>query len=88
MAFDELLLDACLRLADMPRSGTARPDLGVRGLRAFPVGAYMVLYRPLRSGIEVNRIIHQSRDLPREFNRLRKRRRKPAARKQRKRKAK
>jgi len=48
----------------------------------------MVLYRPLRSGIEVNRIIHQSRDLPREFNRLRKRRRKPAAGKQRKRKAK
>lgn len=72
----------------MPRSGAARPELGVRGLRAFPAGVYTLLYRPLRSGIEVNRIIHQSRDLPREFDRRRKRRRKPAARKQRKRNAK
>ena len=70
-AADTLLetFDDKLRLiSDFPGMGQARPDLRPR-LRSFPVGDYLLLYRPLRGGIELARVIHGSRDLERIFKR-------------------
>ncbi len=56
-------LDASFEtLAAMPGMGRAqahrRPDL-----RSWPVGSYLVFYRPLEDGIEIARVLHGSLDL-------------------------
>jgi len=49
------------------------PDLGKMGddlpdqLRSFPIKPYIVFYIKLDDGIEVVRILHQSRDIDRQF---------------------
>jgi len=53
-------------LAENPHAGEARPDLGAN-VRGFPVGNYIIFYRPLDDGIEVLRILHGARDIPRVF---------------------
>ena len=61
--------DEKLRLiSDFPGIGQARPELRPH-LRSFPVGAYLLFYRPLRGGIELARVIHGSRDLRHIFKR-------------------
>lgn len=49
-------------LAQYPKMGRERPELA-DGLRSFPVGRYVVFYRPLPDGIEVVRVLHASRDV-------------------------
>ena len=49
-------------LADFPGLGQTCEQLGC-GLRCFPVGNYVVYYRPIQSGIEVVRVIHGARDV-------------------------
>ncbi len=49
-------------LADNPYIGRARPELAP-GLRSFPVGNYIVFYRPIEDGVEVVRVVHGSRDI-------------------------
>lgn len=58
----------CARLADMPGLGSEcesdHPALD--GLRLMPIrgfAKYLILYRPIRDGIEVIRVFHGSRDL-------------------------
>lgn len=68
--------DRCEIYANQPLLAEARPDLG-RNVRAFAVGEYVVIYRPLANGIEVLLIVHGSRDIPalfrgKEFNKSRK----------------
>ena len=53
-------------IADFPASGRRRDDLAA-GLRSFNVGVYIVLYRERRGTIELLRVLHGSRDLPRHF---------------------
>ena len=48
--------DVLLTLADNPLMARARPELG-EDLRSFPVGAYVVFFRPLPSGVHVVRIL-------------------------------
>ncbi len=56
-----LTIDEKLRcLADFPGIGRARPELG-RGLRSFPVGNYILFYRPTNDGIELIRVLHGAR---------------------------
>ncbi|WP_304218706.1 type II toxin-antitoxin system RelE/ParE family toxin [Phenylobacterium aquaticum] len=50
------------RLAAFPQLGRSRPDLPGQ-LRSWPVGAYLVFYRPMEGGILVIRILHGARDL-------------------------
>jgi toxin ParE1/3/4 len=50
-------------LADNPRMGMAREDIHP-GVRYFPVGNYVILYRDLDDGIEVVRYVHGRRQLP------------------------
>lgn len=48
--------------------GRARAELA-EDLRFFPVGRYVIYYRPLpnRAGIEVIRVLHGSQDVLRVF---------------------
>lgn len=60
-------IDAKLNfLAKHPLAGEARADLAVN-VRSFPAGNYVIFYRPSDGGIEVLRILHSARDIPRIF---------------------
>jgi toxin ParE1/3/4 len=55
------------RLASMPNMGRQREELAPR-LRSFPVGRYVIFYRPSYNGVEIVRILHGARDLPPLFD--------------------
>ncbi|MGB7157168.1 MAG: type II toxin-antitoxin system RelE/ParE family toxin [Tepidisphaeraceae bacterium] len=55
-------------LAQFPGAGPARPEL-LPELRSFPVGNYLILYKPIDDGIEVMRVVHGARNLRRLFHR-------------------
>lgn len=48
-------------LAATPAMGQGVPHLSP-GLRRFPVGSYVIFYRPINAGIDVVRILHAARD--------------------------
>ena len=50
-------------LSTQPHMGEARPQLG-KFVRIFPVGAYLLIYEPIESGISLIRILHGARHLP------------------------
>src|SRR5687768_9009330 len=62
--FDETLQ----MLAQNPLAGRIREELAPR-TRSFPVGNYLLFYRPAEDGIELIRVLHGARDLRRLFNR-------------------
>ncbi len=47
-------------LAENPHLGPARPDIAPE-LRYHPVGNYLLLYRILKNGIELVRVVHGAR---------------------------
>ena len=49
-------------LARNPQMGMAREDIAA-GVRHFPVGNYLILYRDLGDGVEVVRYVHGMRRL-------------------------
>ena len=53
-------------LAGQPRLGAARSDIAP-GLRHFPAGNYLILYRETDDGIEVVRVVHGARWLSNLF---------------------
>ena len=53
-------------LAGLPRLGAARSDIAP-GLRHFPMGNYLILYREIDPGIEVVRVVHGARRLSHLF---------------------
>ena len=55
------------KLVAMPELGRRREELSPR-LRSFPVGRYIIFYRPLESGVEIARVLHGARDLPPLFD--------------------
>ena len=55
-------------LSDHPHAGQRRPELRPR-LRSFPVGNYLIFYRPIRGGIELVRVLQGARDIRRVFKR-------------------
>ena len=62
--FDETLQ----MLAENPLAGRAREELAPK-TRSFPVGNYILFYRPAEHGIELIRVLHWARDLRRLFKR-------------------
>lgn len=50
----------CERIVDMPGMGIARPEVRP-GLRTFPAGNYLILYRQTDDGAEIVRVIHGAR---------------------------
>jgi toxin ParE1/3/4 len=62
----DCIRDTLNRLAAMPFMGQARFDL-TPGLRMFPVGSYLMFFRPIESGIEVIRVLHGKRNITGRF---------------------
>jgi toxin ParE1/3/4 len=69
----ERIDEKCRLYATQPEMGIPRPELG-RQVRCFPVGNYVVIYRPLEDGILVLLVIHGARDIPAIFRELFRRR--------------
>jgi len=61
--FMRALVSRFLLLASMPEMGRKREELAA-GLRSFPVGNYVIFYRPIEQGVEITRVLHGARDLP------------------------
>lgn len=69
-------LDAALRWLDLvdqklkfPGAGPLREDLLAPQLHTFPIGSYVIFYRPVKGGIEAVRILHGARNLRKTFTR-------------------
>jgi toxin ParE1/3/4 len=60
------LLHTIELLAGQPEIGESR-DVLRRGLRAFSVRPYVILYHPSADGIHVIRVVHGARDFPSMF---------------------
>lgn len=60
--------ERCCLYAEQPLLGAACPQLAT-DLRQFPVGNYVVFYRPLEDGMLVVRVLHGARDIPNVFGR-------------------
>lgn len=61
-SFDEALE----LLVEAPGIGRRCEELAP-SLRSFPVGNYLIFYRPLTDGIELIRVLHGARNIPRLF---------------------
>ena len=49
-------------IAEYPEIGPARSRYG-QDIRVYPVGEYVIFYRPLREDIEVTRVLNAAQDL-------------------------
>ena len=56
------LEEISLLLRDNPRIGANRDDIAT-GVRTFPVGSYLILFRTLDVGVEIVRYVHGARNL-------------------------
>lgn len=66
IGFIDRIEQKCEDLADSPDMGFACDDLSP-GLLCWPVGNYIIYFRTCDDGIEVVRVLHGARDIPREF---------------------
>ncbi len=57
------IVDRFLLLAEYPHIGRSRDQELGPGLRTFPVGEYIIIYRILREDVAILRVIHGSRDI-------------------------
>jgi len=53
-------------LARAPMIGRSAEEFS-SGLRSFPVGNYLIFYRPIEGGIALARLLHAARDIGPEF---------------------
>jgi toxin ParE1/3/4 len=53
-------------LAAMPGCGREEPKFAT-DLRSFPVGNYLIFYRPIQNGIALVRVLHGARDITPEY---------------------
>jgi toxin ParE1/3/4 len=63
LRFLDVIAEKCELYATRPELGERCDEFAPR-VRRFPVGNYVVFYKPLDSGIQVLRVLHASRDLP------------------------
>jgi toxin ParE1/3/4 len=56
------LEEVSILLSERPRIGTSRDDIA-KGVRAFPVGNYLILFRTLADGVEIVRYVHGARQM-------------------------
>jgi toxin ParE1/3/4 len=53
-------------LSQFPDMGRQREDLST-GLRSFSIKPYIIFYTKITDGIEIVRVLHQSRDVEIQF---------------------
>jgi toxin ParE1/3/4 len=61
-----MLREKALGLGHFPRKYAVREDLPGE-LRAVPTGSHMIVYRISKKRVEIVRVVHGARDLPRLF---------------------
>ncbi len=64
--FIDQLVGKFQTLTTQPGIGRTRDELG-ESLRSFPVGNYVIFYRPMQDGIEIIRVLSGFRDIPNVF---------------------
>jgi toxin ParE1/3/4 len=64
----EEVIELFHRLAEFAMMGRSREEL-VPKQRSFPVGNYVIFYRPISDGVEIVRVLHGSRDIESLFER-------------------
>lgn len=67
-ALVQKLQDKAAQIAHRPQTCRPRDDLAP-GLRSAPVGNYLIFFRIIEEGIEVIRVLHGARDLPKLIER-------------------
>jgi toxin ParE1/3/4 len=60
------ILDRFPMLSQFSDMGKQRDDL-LTGLKSFPVKPYIIFYSKIEDGIEIVRVLHQSRDIDSQF---------------------
>jgi len=64
------LLQACRLIGQNPVLGHKREDLaGNRPVRFWPVGNYLLIYRPDTRPVEIVAVVHGGRDIPKFLRR-------------------
>ena len=63
------LREAMRLLAEFPHIGHLREDVTDEPLRFWSVYSYLIVYRPEEKPLQVVRVVHGARDLPRFFGR-------------------
>lgn len=53
-------------IASAPNMGRGVPELA-SNLRSFPIGSYLIFYRPVEDGIQLIRVLHGARDITPEY---------------------
>lgn len=61
--FVEAIFHRLEMLERVPRAGARRDDLGI-GLRSVAIGQYLIIYKVGDTRIEVARVVHGKRDIP------------------------
>jgi len=61
---EDEFFNAFEKLARQPGMGHTRPDLTDRGVRFWPEGSYLIVYRELPNALQVVGVLHGSRDVP------------------------
>ncbi len=56
--------EAFEQLARRPGMGHTRSDLTERDVRFWPVGSYLIVYRSLRTPLQIVAVLHGARDIP------------------------
>jgi toxin ParE1/3/4 len=64
--FIDTIMERFPLLATYPGLGREREELAPN-LLSFPMGEYLIFYRRAGDGIDIVRVLHGSRDLPRLF---------------------
>jgi toxin ParE1/3/4 len=54
------VVKTCRKLGETPMLGVERSDVR-KGLRLFPVGRYLILYRVASNGVDIVRVLHGAR---------------------------
>lgn len=62
----ESIEEKCQVLADRPDMGFPRDEL-LPSLRVWPMGRYLIFYRQMNEDIEIVRVLHSARDIPKLF---------------------
>lgn len=65
-AYQRAIKHVLTRLEDFPLIGEARPDYGA-GIRCIGYKSHRILYRVENERVEIARILHHSRDVPRHL---------------------
>lgn len=61
------IMETCELLGRHPEAGDERPKLR-KGLRGFPVGNYIIFYRIMGNKVEILRVLHGARNMPKFFD--------------------